>query len=117
MPGRKSTILYWPSPSVMAARTFSMSAGLDASTVTPGSTAPVLSLTEPAMIPVCAWAMPDAAIRTATVQLATDLQDIPPPHGKPPGHAALDVAPRRSGPVVRINQRPGPSGRPERYDR
>src|SRR5215831_5405434 len=33
-------------------RTFSMSAGLDASTDTPGSTAPVVSLTVPAIAPV-----------------------------------------------------------------
>src|SRR5215212_10653660 len=42
-------ILYCPEPSVIADRTFSISAGLDASTVTPGSTAPDASLTVPAM--------------------------------------------------------------------
>jgi len=47
-PGRRSTILYWPVASVVTARTFSMSAGLAASTVTPGSTAPDVSLTTPA---------------------------------------------------------------------
>jgi hypothetical protein len=36
---------YWPLPSVTTDRTFSISAGLDASTVTPGSTAPDASLT------------------------------------------------------------------------
>src|ERR671937_875454 len=46
-------IRYCPSPSVTAVRTFSMSAGLAASTVTPGSTAPVVSLTTPAML--AAW--------------------------------------------------------------
>jgi hypothetical protein len=40
-------------PSETAVRTFSMSAGLEASTVTPGSTAPEVSLIEPAMT---AWA-------------------------------------------------------------
>ena len=44
---------YWPDPSVTADRTFSISAGLDASTVTPGSTAPEVSLTTPA-IDACA---------------------------------------------------------------
>ena len=34
----------WPEPSVTADRVFSMSAGLDTSTVTPGSTAPEVSL-------------------------------------------------------------------------
>src|SRR3954452_23357294 len=39
---------YVPFSSVTTVRTFSMSAGLAASTVTPGSTAPVVSLTSPA---------------------------------------------------------------------
>src|SRR2546422_11727036 len=47
-------ILYWPAPSVVADRTFSISAGLAASTVTPGRTAPDVSLTVPAMVLV--WA-------------------------------------------------------------
>src|SRR6476646_1361839 len=38
---------YAPLPSVTALRTFSISTGLDASTVTPGSTAPDESLTTP----------------------------------------------------------------------
>src|SRR5262245_31492064 len=42
-------MLYRPSLSVTMLRVFSMSAGLDASTVTPGSTAPDVSLTTPAM--------------------------------------------------------------------
>ena len=41
--------LYWPVPSVTTVRVFSRSAGLDASTVTPGSTAPDASLTTPAI--------------------------------------------------------------------
>ena len=56
-PGRRSTILYTPSPSVTAVRTFSIRAVLDASTVTPGSTAPVVSFTTPPMVPpVWLWA-------------------------------------------------------------
>src|SRR5688572_22664638 len=39
---------YCPVPSVTAVRVRSMSAGLDASTVTPGNTAPEASLTVPA---------------------------------------------------------------------
>ena len=39
--------MYRPSPSVTAARVFSMSTGLLASTVTPGSTAPLVSRTMP----------------------------------------------------------------------
>ena len=53
-----------PASSVVAARTFSMSAGLLASTVTPGSTAPVASLTEPA-ITLCAAAPPGNSSRSA----------------------------------------------------
>src|SRR5436305_502628 len=49
VPGRRSMILYCPSPLVTATRVFSMSAGLDASTVTPGITPPVLSRTPPAL--------------------------------------------------------------------
>src|SRR5437764_182350 len=49
MPGRRSRILYRPEPSVTTVRTFSMRAGLDASTVTPGRTAPEVSFTVPAI--------------------------------------------------------------------
>src|SRR5579862_6600726 len=50
------TILYSPPDPVTASRTFSMSAGLDTSTFTPGMTAPDLSLTTPAIDPVVnAW--------------------------------------------------------------
>ena len=38
---------YWPVSSVTAVRTFSISAGLEASTVTPGSTPPDASRTVP----------------------------------------------------------------------
>ena len=38
---------YWPVPSVTAVRTFWMSTGLDASTLTPGSTAPEVSRATP----------------------------------------------------------------------
>jgi hypothetical protein len=42
-----------PSLSVMAVRTFSISAGLAASTVTPGRTPPDASTTAPPMLLVC----------------------------------------------------------------
>jgi len=44
-PGLKSWIRNCPVPSVTAVRVFSMSTGLEASTVTPGSTAPEASFT------------------------------------------------------------------------
>src|SRR4051794_20734642 len=46
---------YCPEPSVTTVRDFSFSTGLDASTVTPGSTAPDASLIVPAICaPICA---------------------------------------------------------------
>src|SRR5438093_13651218 len=53
-------ILYWPLRSVMVDRAFSISAGLETSTVTPGRTAPLESLTVPAMAVSCARAAPAA---------------------------------------------------------
>jgi len=49
VPGLRSTMRYCPVPSVIADRTFSINAGLAASTVTPGSTPPEASLTVPVM--------------------------------------------------------------------
>src|SRR5688572_7147814 len=46
-----------PDPSVVTDRTFSIRAGLAASTVTPGSTAPEVSRTVPAIV-ASAWAKP-----------------------------------------------------------
>src|SRR5262245_5642600 len=53
-------ILYWPARSVVVDRVFSIRAGLDTSTVTPGTTAPLASLTVPAM--AVSWA--DTALDT-----------------------------------------------------
>src|SRR5262249_39833260 len=53
VPGRRFSMRYCPVPSVITDRTFSINAGLAASTVTPGSTAPEPSLTTPVMD---AWA-------------------------------------------------------------
>ena len=55
VPGLSGSMRYWPAPSVTTVRTFSMSTGLAASTVTPGSTAPDVSRTTPA-IEACARA-------------------------------------------------------------
>src|SRR2546427_3362143 len=74
VPGRNSTIWYRPCPSVTALRTFSIRAGLAASTVTPGSTAPVVSLTSPAIAPVeavCARAGQGRTIRPNTLTRQT----------------------------------------------
>src|SRR5881397_2143797 len=71
-------ILYCPEPSVTTVRTFSISAGLAASTVTPGSTAPVVSLTTPAIEPVdadCPWALP----ATSRNPVTTTMNGMPEP--------------------------------------
>src|SRR5262249_3797292 len=65
-------ILYWPSASLTTDRTFSMSAGLAASTVTPGITAPEGSRTTPAIPPApCALARVADAQRTPTSMMMT----------------------------------------------
>src|SRR6185295_770783 len=62
-----------PRSSVTAVRTFSMSAGLDASTDTPGMTAPEVSRAEPAM-DACANA--DAGRRVDTAIRSTALKKV-----------------------------------------
>src|SRR5207244_1011414 len=59
----------WPEPSVVTLRVFSIRAGLEASTVTPGSTAPDVSLTVPAMD---AWPKADAGSNTATTAITSN---------------------------------------------
>src|SRR5688572_22189179 len=93
-PGRRSTILYSPLASVTTTRTFSIRAGLAASTVTPGNTAPVVSLATPAMLPVvedCAQAAAgkytaDNAHRTRRVALCMNISS-------PPGDDSAATAP------------------------
>src|SRR5262245_1534249 len=69
-PARRSTMLYWPLPSVVADRTFSIRAGLDASTVTPGNTAPDESRTVPVR-DACANTQVGATRNNATTNQAT----------------------------------------------
>src|SRR5678815_4349054 len=54
VPGGRETMRYCPVPSVTTDRTFSVSAGLAASTETPGNTAPDASLTVPEIVACCA---------------------------------------------------------------
>jgi hypothetical protein len=65
MPGRSARIEYWPEPLVTVERVFSMSAGLDTSTVTPGSTPPEASLTVPVIALVCADAITGVRTRAS----------------------------------------------------
>src|SRR5713101_9955314 len=62
MPGGRSGTLYCPVESVIAERVFSIRTGLDASTLTPGSTPPDVSLTTPESV---AWAKAEAGIITS----------------------------------------------------
>src|SRR5262245_1073315 len=59
---------YWPVLSVTPVRTFSISAGLDASTVTPGKTPPDSSLTVPVRVPCANTA---DGRRTAAIRIQT----------------------------------------------
>src|SRR6185503_7608809 len=77
---------YWPEPSVTALRAFSISAGLAASTVTPGRTAPELSLTIP-VIDACACANAGAIANTNTTRRTHWTPRI-----HPPGRWATDMA-------------------------
>jgi hypothetical protein len=60
---------YWPLPSVVVVRVFSMRAGLDASIVTPGSTPPDASRTVPASV-ACACASAGKRSRAVSTQTA-----------------------------------------------
>jgi len=66
VPGTRLMILYWPSPSVTTVRLFSISAGLDASTVTPGMTPPLASRTTPAIACANATDWPNAKHASAS---------------------------------------------------
>src|SRR5437762_3559905 len=62
-------MVYTPAPSVTTVRDFSISAGLEASTLTPGSTAPEASLTTPEILACpCAFAI----VGTSTTQTNTN---------------------------------------------
>jgi hypothetical protein len=72
VPVGNATMLKRPSPSVVTVRTLSINAGLAASTVTPGSTAPDVSLTRPAMPDaVDNWAHASAGISRDANQMTS----------------------------------------------
>ena len=104
-PARRSTMRYWPLPSVVAVRAFSMSAGLDASTVTPGNTAPEVSRTVPV---IDAWANTTEGV---TRNNATTTQAVPgvritlPPVGEDEFSTQRDCC--RKLPRVRSKKRQG----------
>src|SRR5688572_17605897 len=108
-PGTRERMRYWPESLVTVVRCFSMRAGLDASTVTPGNTPPEASLTTPA---ISAWACAkvgtisansahthklDIPIRCTTASLSLHIDGCPWPHltgvirkrpGRRPGRSA-----------------------------
>ena len=90
VPGRSSTILYWPFSSVTTERTRSISTGLLASTVTPGITAPVASLTTPAIALACANAIVGAVTRHATTTRPRAIVLIAPPGNRADDTPAAD---------------------------
>jgi hypothetical protein len=73
VPGSRATMRYCPSTLVVAERTRSMREGLWASTVTPGNTAPVVSLTVPPIC--CAVAGLEKSSRQAPIPTAVTTQD------------------------------------------
>src|SRR5688572_1992316 len=80
VPTGRLVIRYCPAASVVAVRTFSMSAGLVASTITPGMTPPCPSRTTPAIWPCCAKADSGRAIRNAAnTNVAFTQRGIAPP--------------------------------------
>src|SRR6266853_4241282 len=78
VPGRRSVTRYWPVPSLTTVRVFSMSAGLEISTLTPGRTAAEASRTTPAIV-ACANTrlgssrIPAAAVTTFRTRIIADL--------------------------------------------
>src|SRR6266513_4143056 len=67
-------MLYRPSPSLVTLRTFSISAGLDASMVAPGRTAPDESFTSPAIPLACCAQAVDASSTIATAPASRSRQ-------------------------------------------
>ena len=68
MPGGRLMMRYWPDPSVTTVRIFSISAGLAASTVTPGNNAPEASFAAPAIVPSTCANTDDATKSSAAAQ-------------------------------------------------
>src|SRR5579864_2627546 len=75
VPGRRFSIRYTPLASVLAERTPSISAGLLASTVTPGSTPPVASFTTPANA-LCAPAVAGSTSELASVYTSVKIRPL-----------------------------------------
>ena len=77
VPGRRSTMRYWPEPSVTAVRVFSIRTGLATSTVTPGSTAPDMSLAVPVIDALTPCARAPAGRHTANASTPINLATRP----------------------------------------
>ena len=78
VPGGRVTMRYWPVPSVTTVRTFSVNAGLEASTVTPGRTAPDESLTTPAIVACANATRGRISTAASTTRALIKLRTLPP---------------------------------------
>src|SRR5438477_10118798 len=97
VPGRRLTIRDWPVPSETAERVFSMRAGLETSTVTPGNTAPDVSFTTP-VIDACANATAGNRTRHANMpNVLTALTTLPPEIERDYTNQERKVMPRLTG--------------------
>src|SRR5262245_15131045 len=97
MPGRRFSIRYWPDASVNAVRTFSISSGLAASTVTPGSTAPEASWTVPVIV-ACAYR---AEGKSSTREIVTKVPRKP----RMSRLLSAGTSLKGTGPLVRVRGR------------
>src|SRR5436309_2849247 len=70
-----------------------MSAGLAASTVTPGRTAPVVSLTTPAMVAACCAEAAKAMDNVKIAAIAPDITNLPRSIAASSGHLRHDSCP------------------------
>ena len=75
-PGTNAMIRNCPWLSVKAVRVFSMSAGLEASTATPGSTAPLESRTTPAICAFCATARDGTSVNASNKTTETHVSRV-----------------------------------------
>src|SRR5439155_16944570 len=103
----RSMMAYRPSPSVTTDRLLSISTSLAASTVTPGSTAPEVSFTRPAIV-LCADAPPGRnASRATTPRIRTATFALIGPHSvrhtEPPADERLCCRPYARPGLVSIS--------------
>src|SRR5438045_1837192 len=85
-------MLYTPALSLTTVRAFSISAGLDASTETPGSTAPEASFTMPEILACASTVAGESAAQTKTIAIPSRCMFGL--HGEVPARSLKESAPR-----------------------